>query len=84
MWQDFAVTGIVWVFIICGIPLVYKCLTGTNRITLKTSIPTSIGNYLMAGIWLTFPEPLYFSCISNLIMGFNWTLISYGSWKVGI
>jgi hypothetical protein len=46
-----------------------------------TGIPTTIGNFVLAGIWLTFPEPLYISFVSSTTMGFLWLLVVYGSWK---
>ncbi len=81
MWQDIAITIIIYSFVVCTIPLVHQVLRKNARVTLKTAIPTTIGNYALAFVWLTFPEPLYISFTSSILVGTLWLLISIGSWR---
>jgi glucose uptake protein GlcU len=81
MWQDYAVSIILWTFIFGTIPLVLHTLSGKTYSPQTTNIPTALGNYALGCIWLTFPEPLYVSFVTNIIVGVLWTLIAIGSYK---
>ena len=81
MWQDFAITAIIYVFVICTIPLVHQVFKKNGYVTLQTAIPTTIGNYALAWVWLTFPDPLWVSFTSSILIGTLWLLISVGSWQ---
>jgi glucose uptake protein GlcU len=81
IWQDYVITIILWVFVLCSVPLAVHTLKGKTYSPQKTNIPTALGNYSLAIIWLTFPEPLILSFTTNLLVGIVWTLISIGSWK---
>jgi len=81
IWQDYAITLIIYAFVICTIPLVYQVFKKNGHVTLQTAIPTAIGNYALAWVWTTFPDPLWISFTSSILIGTMWLLISVGSWR---
>ena len=81
MWQDYAITIVIYAFIICTIPLVHQIFKKKGFVTIKTALPTAIGNYVLAGIWLTFPEPLWISFTASSVIATMWLLITIGSWR---
>jgi len=78
MWQDIAITIILLIFMVSLIPTTINCLKKKNKVSMKTAIPTTIGNYGLAIIWLTFSEPLLTSFCTSLVMGTLWL------WKLEI
>jgi len=81
MWQDYILTSIIYLFVICTIPLVIQVFRKGGYVTLQTAIPTSIGNYALAYLWITFPEPMWISFTSSVLVATLWLLISIGSWR---
>ncbi len=81
MWQDYAVTAVIWLFVIFTIPMVKQVFKDKIVLTPITTIPTAFGNYMLMIIWLTFPEPLFVSFFSSLSIGTLWSLMAIGSWR---
>ena len=81
MWQDYILTIVIYMFVICTAPLVHQIWKKNGYVTLRTAIPTSIGNYVLAILWLTFQEPLWLSFTSSILIATLWLLITIGSWK---
>jgi hypothetical protein len=81
MWQDYAITAVIWLFVIFTIPMVKQVFKQGISLTPITTIPTCVGNYILMLIWITFPEPLWVSFFSSLSIGTLWCLMAIGSWK---
>ena len=81
MWQDYAITGVIWIFVLCTIPLVKQIFKDGISLTPITTIPTCVGNLMLMMIWLTFPEPLWVSFFSSMCIGILWLLMAIGSYK---
>jgi hypothetical protein len=58
IWQDYAITLIIYVFLIVIIPQITDVMRKKTRFNLLTSDPTEFGNYLLAvvfallGLWI--------------------------------
>jgi len=81
MWQDYILTVVIYTFVICTIPLVHQVFKKGMILTQKTAMPTAIGNYILAVLWITFPEPMWISFTSSALIATLWLLISIGSYK---
>ena len=79
IWQDFAITFIIYIFVIVTIPQVIDVLKKRTKLNLLTAGPTAIGNYCMAIIFATLE--LWISVTSSLLIATLWLIIFIGSWK---
>lgn len=81
MWQDIAITIIIYAFAIGMIPLVKQVFKEGIALDMRTNLITVGGNFGLMVIWITFPEPLWISFSSSMIIGIMWLLITIGSYK---
>ena len=79
MWQDFAITLIIYMFVIVTIPQVIDVLKKKTRLNPLTAGPTAFGNYLMAIVFATLG--LWISATSSLFIASLWLIIFIGSWR---
>jgi len=79
MWQDYAITLIIYMFVIVTIPQVIDVLKKKTRLNLLTAGPTAFGNYLMAAVFASLG--LWISVTSSLLIATLWLIIFIGSWK---
>jgi hypothetical protein len=79
IWQDYAITLIIYMFVIVTIPQVIDVLKKKNCLNLITAGPTAIGNYLLAFVFSTLN--LWISVTSSLFIATLWLIIFIGSWK---
>ncbi len=79
VWQDIAITAIIYMFVIVTIPQVKDVLKKKTKLNLITAGPTAIGNFGMAYVFSTLG--LWISVTSSLIIATLWLIIFIGSWK---
>ena len=79
VWQDYAITLIIYMFVIVTIPQVIDVLKKKNRLNLITAGPTAVGNYLLAYVFSTLN--LWISVSSSFLIATLWLVIFIGSWK---
>ena len=79
MWQDYAITLIIYMFVIVTIPQVIDVVKKKTRLNLFTAGPTAFGNYLMAAVFATLG--LWLSVTSSLLIASLWLIIFIGSWR---
>ena len=79
IWQDFAITLIIYMFVIVTIPQVIDVLRKKTRLNLLTAGPTAFGNYLMAIVFATLG--LWISVTSSLFIASLWLILFIGSWR---
>ncbi len=79
IWQDFAITLIIYMFVIVTIPQVIDVLKKKTRLNPLTAGPTAFGNYLMAIVFATLG--LWISATSSLFIASLWLIIFIGSWR---
>ena len=79
VWQDIAITIIIYMFVIVTIPQVRDVLKKKTKLNLITAGPTAIGNFGMAYVFFTLG--LWISVTSSLIIASLWLIIFIGSWK---
>ena len=79
VWQDIAITIIIYMFVIVTIPQVRDVLKKKTKLNLITAGPTAIGNFGMAYVFSTLG--LWISVTSSLIIATLWLIIFIGSWK---
>jgi len=79
VWQDIAITIIIYMFVIVTIPQVRDVLKKKTKLNLITAGPTAIGNFGMAYVF--FSLGLWISVTSSLIIATLWLIIFIGSWK---
>ena len=79
IWQDYAITLIVWMFVVATIPLVKDTIKGNTSVNLLTAVSTSIGNYGIALIFSTIG--LWISIFSGLSIATLWLVIFIFSWR---
>ena len=77
IWQDYAITLIVFMFVIVTIPQVIDVLKRKVKLNLVTAGPTAIGNYLLAAVFATLG--LWISVTSTLLIATIWLIIFIGS-----
>ena len=66
IWQDYAITAIVYIFVIVTIPQVIDVVKGRTSLNLLTAGPTSFGNYGLAYVFFTLG--LWLSVISAILI----------------
>ena len=79
IWQDYAITIIIYMFVIVTIPQVIDVYKKKTKLNLITAGPTAIGNYMMAIIFSTLG--LWISVTSSLLIATLWLYLFIGSWK---
>lgn len=79
IWQDFAITLIIYMFVLVTIPQVIDVLKKKTRLNLVTAGPTALGNYLLAYIFSTLG--LWISVSSSLLIATLWLILFIGSWR---
>ena len=79
VWQDYAITVIIYMFVIVTIPQVIDVLKKGTKLNLVTAGPTALGNYLLAYVFSTLGLWIYVS--SSILIATLWLLIFFGSWK---
>ncbi len=79
IWQDYAITLIIYMFVIVTIPQVIDVLKKKTRLNLLTAGPTAFGNYLMAVVFASLG--LWISVTSSLLIATLWLIIFIGSWR---
>ena len=73
IWQDYAITIIVYMFVLVTIPQLIDLIKNKNSLNLFTSCATSIGNYGLSYIFFTLN--LWLSVISALFIATIWLLL---------
>ena len=73
IWQDYAVTIIVYIFVIVTIPQLIDVIKGKTSLNLITAGATALGNYCLGYIFLTLD--LWLSVSSACIIATLWLLI---------
>ena len=79
VWQDYAITIIIYMFVLVTIPQVRDVLKKKTKLNLITAGPTAIGNFGMAYVFFTLG--LWISVTSSVIIATLWLIIFIGSWK---
>jgi hypothetical protein len=79
IWQDYAITLIIYMFVLVTIPQVIDILKKKTRLNLITAGPTAIGNYLLAFVFSTLG--LWISVTSSILIATLWLIIFFGSWR---
>jgi hypothetical protein len=79
IWQDYAITLIIYMFVIVTIPQVIDVLKKKAKLNLLTAGPTAIGNYLLAVVFATLG--LWISVTSSLLIATLWLVIFIGSYE---
>jgi len=77
IWQDYAITLIIYMFVIVTIPQVIDVLKKKTKLNLLTAGPTALGNYLLAGVFASLG--LWISVTSSLLIATLWLIIFIGS-----
>ncbi|MFO7677720.1 MAG: hypothetical protein R6V50_04995 [Thermoplasmatota archaeon] len=80
IWQDYAITLIIYMFVIVTVPLVIDVVKKKSRLNLFTAGPTAVGNYMMAVVFGSLG--LWISVTSSLLIATLWLIIFIGSWKI--
>lgn len=73
IWQDYAVTIIVYIFVFVTIPQLIEVIKGKTSLNLLTAGATALGNYCLGLIFLTLN--LWLSVSSACIIATIWLLI---------
>jgi len=73
IWQDYAITAIVFMFVVVTVPQVIDVVKGRSSLNLLTAGPTSLGNYGLAYIFLTLG--LWLSVISAILIATLWLIL---------
>jgi hypothetical protein len=73
IWQDYAVTIIVYIFVIVTIPQLIDVIKGKTSLNLLTAGATAFGNYCLGFIFLTLN--LWLSVSSAFFIATLWLLI---------
>ena len=79
IWQDYAITTIVFMFVFVTIPQVIDVIKGRTSLNLLTAGPTAIGNYGLAYIFFTLE--LWLSVISALLIATLWLMLFLFSFR---
>ena len=79
IWQDYAITIIIYMFVIVTIPQVRDVLRKKSTLNLITAGPTALGNYAMACIF--FSLKLWISVTSSVLIATLWLIMFFGSWR---
>ena len=73
IWQDYAITIIVYMFVAVTIPQLIDVIKGRTSLNLFTAGATSIGNYGLAYIFFTLD--LWLSVTSAILIATLWMLL---------
>ena len=73
IWQDYAITIIVFMFVAVTIPQLIDVINNRTSLNLFTAIATSIGNYGLACVFLTLD--LLLSVTSAILIATLWLLL---------
>lgn len=79
IWQDYAFTGLLYMFVVVTIPLVRDVIKGRTTVNLLTAGPTAFGNYGMMVIFATMD--LWISVTSSALISTIWLIIFIFSWR---
>ncbi|MEA3457556.1 MAG: hypothetical protein U9R21_02640 [Candidatus Thermoplasmatota archaeon] len=79
IWQDYAITLIIYMFVVVTIPQAIDVSKKKVRLNLLTAGPTAFGNYLMAIVFGSLG--LWISVTSALLIATLWLIIFIGSWR---
>jgi hypothetical protein len=73
IWQDYAIMGIVYMFVAVTIPQVIDVIKGRTSLNILTAGPTSLGNYGLAYVFFTLE--LWLSVFSAILIATLWFLL---------
>ena len=73
IWQDYAITIIVYIFVLVTIPQLNDVIKGRTSLNLFTSGATSLGNYGLA--YVIFTLELWLSITSSFLIASLWLLL---------
>ncbi|MEK6898087.1 MAG: hypothetical protein AABX28_01880 [Nanoarchaeota archaeon] len=74
IWQDIVISVIIIAFAYALVPQIYQGFKQKRGlINLQTSLITSIGSYILAGVYLTLE--FYFSAVLIFISAILWTIL---------
>jgi len=73
IWQDYAITAIVYMFVLVTIPQVIDVVKGKSSLNLITAGPTALGNYGLAYVF--FSLGLVLSVLSALLIATLWLIL---------
>lgn len=73
LWQDYAVTIIVYMFVLVTIPQLKDVIKGKTSLNLITTGATTIGNYCLGFVFFTLN--LWLSVTSAFLIASLWFLI---------
>jgi len=73
IWQDYAITIIVYIFVLVTIPQLNDVIKGRTSLNLFTSGATSLGNYGLAYVFFTLE--LWLSITSSFLIASLWLLL---------
>lgn len=79
IWQDYAITALIYMFVVVTIPLVRDVIRGRTKMNLLTAGPTALGNYGLMLIFATLE--LWISVTSSALIATIWTIIFIFSWR---
>ncbi len=79
IWQDYAFTGLLCMFVVVTIPLVIDVIKGKTTVNLMTAGPTAFGNYGM--MYLLATLGLWISVTSSALISTLWLIIFIFSWR---
>ena len=79
IWQDYALTSLIYMFVVVTIPLVRDVIKGRTTVNLLTAGPTAFGNYGMMYILATLE--LWISVTSAALIATLWLIIFIFSWR---
>lgn len=73
IWQDYAITIIVYIFVLFTIPQLIDVIKNKTTLNIFTSLATSLGNYCLSYIFFTLN--LWLSVISAKLIASIWLLL---------
>ena len=79
IWQDYAIMGIVYMFVAVTIPQVIDVVKGKTSLNILTAGPTSLGNYGLAYVFFTLE--LWLSVISAVLIASLWLVLFIFSYR---
>jgi len=79
IWQDYAITLVIYMFVIVTIPQIIDVLKKKTRLNLLTTNPTVFGNYQLLVVFASLG--LWISVTSSLLIATFWLIIFIGSWR---
>jgi hypothetical protein len=73
VWQDYAITIIVYIFLVVTLPQLIDVIKGKTTLNLFTCCATALGNYGMSYVFFTLD--LWLSATSAFLGGSIWLLM---------